>query len=147
MFNSGPVPFSSSEFNFDFSEIPFSTMQFPGPSTDSHQLFSATDTFDAFAKTWTSRPLGDIHGGQHDFDMQYSPTPPPTTEDRYPVLFLPVASSPDIHISPSVSLDVVPMTDDEARKRSRAEVDIRDILPEGSKRAKVKSARARDMDL
>ncbi|KAG6914399.1 hypothetical protein DXG01_000556 [Tephrocybe rancida] len=149
IFNSEPIPFSSSEFNFDFSEaqFDFTTMQFPSPSTNSHHLFSATNTFYAFTKTWTSKPLGDVHGGQHDFNMQYSPTPPPTTKDHYPVFFLPGALSPDMHISLSASLDVVPMTDDEGRKCSRAKVDVQDILPKGSKHAKVKSARAQNMDL
>lgn len=58
-----------------------------------------------------------------------------------PPLPTPLIYSPSPTPSPPIMVNHVP------KKRPRVEVDVQDILPTGSRRVKVKSARARQMDM
>ncbi|KAG6825944.1 hypothetical protein H0H92_001763 [Tricholoma furcatifolium] len=59
---------------------------------------------------------------------------------------LPLLPEPPLSLLPLLLPQVLHLREEEKRKRTRDEVDVRVILPEGSKRVKVKSARALGTD-
>ncbi|KAG6913688.1 hypothetical protein DXG01_005156 [Tephrocybe rancida] len=132
---------ANDQFHFDFG---FENFDIP----ESNPHLNAPLSFDGLrnlAKYQVGGASGDVSGTGISNEVD-SDSYGLLDEYGIPIRFLPAPapySSPPV-APPSPQLSAPRAAEDETKKRPRDEVDVRAILPEGSKRVKVKSVRARE---